>query len=117
MENWSLRFKAKAGIRGWIHIMKGNMKVPPANAVTTDKEELKAREWNNKGYYALLLSMKCEKDLDTVSEACTKDLPEGDLYISWVDLCNKYEPTDPTTKINLLNQFHECKLNNYDDVD
>ena len=56
------------------------------------------------------MSMEDDTCFGLVEEACTDDLPEGDAYLAWTNLKNKFEPKTGATKVLLKQQFNNCRL-------
>ena len=55
--------------------------------------------------------------LGLVSEAKTKDLPEGDAHLAWENLKAKFEPDTTAALVDIWQEFATCKMTSSEDPD
>ena len=91
---WSVKFKARAGIRKYLEVMNGSA-VPPKSTEqldetkATDAPALLLRKANETGYNELLLSCNEEVSFGFVDEAKTTNSAKGWLKTAWANMFDK----------------------------
>ena len=78
-------------------------------AVSTDKEERRIYENNDKAYQLL---MTCCTGLPyrLVKTAKTKKHIDGDAFKAWTNLCHRYAPNEVSNMVQLHSRFNNCCL-------
>jgi len=80
--------------------LNGTIKAPPESEILNleteeGKKKAKAREKNEEAYCELVLSISTRESCGksafyAVKGSKTQDLPSGDAYLAWKNLCKKY---------------------------
>ena len=114
---WEQKFLTRSKNKGYRNILNGKIKVPEDSKVinsTTDegKEELKARKANDDAYEDLILSIEGDTKEGRVAfgivKGCkTKELTDGDAYLAWTRLTNKYESKSIPSMLKLKKKNHK----------
>ena len=114
---WSMRYEAKAEIRGYMDILSGETKIPPESKTSLTKEEEASKKGNKVIFAELLLSCSDEVSFGCVSSAKTTALPKGDASLAWKTLKEKFESTTATSKVQARRQFANCRMKSGQDPD
>jgi hypothetical protein len=106
---WSKPFLAKASLRGYKRIIQ-NQEPYPAEDDMKSWQELKIR--NDLGYAELLLSCQDDVCFNIIDNAKSVKFPEGDLYLAWHMLEQRFEPKTSSRLVSLRKEFNLCALKN-----
>ena len=125
-ENWhefALKFRVLADSRGYDGIIDG-AETPPdekeiveilddekGDILKTEKDKLKARTTNKKGYRDLVMSTE-GISLNIVENATSDKLTKGDLKKAWGRLERKWNPKTREDKVEVYTKFLNYKLEN-----
>ena len=101
---WSKTFIATMTAKGRREVIK------PTDI--TKKADVDA---NVQVYNDLVLSCQEDVTFGIIDEAISTDFPDGDARLAWKNLTEKYEPTTGASKVQLKQEFHQCKLASVDD--
>ena len=110
---WSECFKAYANNHGYLGILEGTTDVPKHYEkldTMKDTEKILARKLNNRAYSDLLLSCANNSSFGIIQTSKTADLPAGDAKLAWDNLVTNFQPSDQTTRMELLTEFYKLKL-------
>ena len=80
---------------------------------TAKDKEKKIYEANDRAYQLLIVSCTGIA-FGLVNQAKTKDLIDGDAFMAWKNLCDRYAPHEVSDLIQLSADFSNCALDNYD---
>ena len=108
---WSVKALALAKSKGFRHVYANDTK-PCSDAVyltSTHDEEKKKYEDNDKAYQFLILSCTGIA-FGLVNHAKTKDLIDGDAFLGWKNLNDRYAPNEASDLIQLAGEFNKCNL-------
>ena len=112
---WSVKTLALAKIRGFKKTLTTDTK-PCTDAIyetTNDDAIKKIYDLNDKAYQ--LLVMSCSGiAFGLVNQAKTNDLQDGNAYLAWKNLKDRYSPNQTSDLIALSGQFNKCSLKNKD---
>ena len=119
---WREKFMTRAGCKGYKEILTGAA-TAPANSVTIDvttpkgKAQKALRDANETAYEALVLLIDGETAVGRVAfnivrECKTSKLADGDGWLAWKRLCNKYEPKSAPSRLALKSEFNNKVLKN-----
>lgn len=119
---WSVKFLAKARLKGFLQVLLGKVKPPKHDAVLdetkpAEKKQADALKANAIGFNELVLCMESEVCVNLVSSAVTTEQPSGDLATAWEKLKKKFEPKTNTAMTDLKKEFTDCKLELGEDPD
>ena len=108
---WSFKTLQPAKSKCFRHVYAKGMKPIDNDAylVSTDDDEKKKYEWNNKAYQLLILSVSGIA-FEIINLAKTDDLMDGDAFLVWQYLENCYGPHQVTDLIQLTGNFKNCTL-------
>ena len=107
---WSQKFLAKARKKGYKDILIGKTKIPKTSDDDYDVDEAKRlEELNEEAYYDLSTAMEDKVAFNKVVLAKTDDLPDGDAYLAWKMLNNKYKPKTAQSRAELKLEFATLK--------
>ena len=116
---WSVKTLALATIRGFKKTLTMDTKpCTDATYKTTNNNAIKKLyDLNNKAYQ--LLVMSCSGiAFGLVNQAKTTDLQDGDAFLAWKYLTDRYSPNQTSDLIALSGQFNKCSLKSkYTDPD
>ena len=103
--SWPVKFKARGRRRGYAKLLSGAAKIPTqaeielAELGTSEEDQkiLELAELNELAYEDMLLSIDTDTKagqvaFDLVKNAKTADHPEGNSYLAYKKLENKYDP-------------------------
>ena len=112
---WSIKTLSLAKTKGFRLVYAKDTK-PCSDTIyettATDKEK-KIYEANDRAYQLLIVSCTGIA-FGLVNQAKTKDLIDGDAFMAWKNLCNRYAPHEVSDLIQLSADFSNCALDNYD---
>ena len=97
---WSTRYKTLARREGFYDVMIG---------VENEDGDATKKKKNDDGFAHLLLSLAGDKDVMTVAESVTGDLPDRCLKTGWENLNKNYKPKMSRSKNELLKKFYLTK--------
>ena len=100
---WSHTFMAVANKRGYKDYVDGTKKI---SSTTTDNEKGN----NIAAYIDMLLSMLDYVSFRLVDESTTSVYPDGDAFMAWSKLQQKFESQTSASRVKLMNQFTNNKL-------
>lgn len=80
---------------------------------TATEKERKVYETNDRAYQLLIISCTGIA-FGLVNQAKTKDLIDGDAFMAWKNLCDRYAPHEVSDLIQLSSDFSNCALGTYD---
>lgn len=112
-QTWKLKFRALGVVGGFPQLFDKDFVVP----ILLDPSYIKYEEKNHLAHAKLVLSMKDNKDVRTVTEATTKCFPTGCFILAWKRLHDVYQPADVHSKIELTTRFMNLKLAETGEVD
>jgi hypothetical protein len=80
-----------------------------------DQEKSKLREQNEDVYEDLILSINGDGKagrvaFQIVKGAKSSDLGDGDAALAWSRLVNKYQPMTTPSRLELIDEFSNCKI-------
>ena len=108
---WSLKTLALAKAKGFKQAYVKDTK-PCSDAVyetSKDADEKKIYERNDKAYQ--LLVMSCNgMAFGLVNKAKTKDHMDGNAFLAWKNLSDRYAPNSASDLVQLSGEFNECSL-------
>jgi hypothetical protein len=119
---WREKFMARARRKGYKEILTGGA-TAPADSVTIDvttpegKAQKALRDANETAYEALVLLIDGETAVGRVAfnivRGCkTSELADGDAWLAWKRLCDKYEPKSAPSRLALKSEFNNKVLKN-----
>ena len=100
---WSRKFMAVANKRGYKEYFDGTNRI---SSTSTDEEKGK----NIAAYNDMLLDMSDDISFGLVDESTTSLCPDGDAFLAWTKLQQKYESQTSASRVKLMNQFTNNKL-------
>ena len=108
---WSIKTLQLAKSKGFRHVYAKDTKPIDDDAylVSTDDDEKKKYELNDKAYQLLILSVSGIA-FGIVNSAKTDDLMDGDAFLAWQYLEDRYAPHQVTDLIQLTGEFNDCTL-------
>jgi hypothetical protein len=106
---WSKTFLAKASLRGYKRIIQ-NQEPYLAKDDMKSWQELKIRY--DLGYAELLLSCQDNVCFNIIDNAKSVKFPEGNLYLAWHMLEQRFEPKTSSRLVSLRKEFNLCALKN-----
>ena len=108
---WQTRQRAKVRLMGLIDVLDGNKKIPPdKKAGGYTDAELELRRANDELYADLVLSVNDPTCFNIIVSARTDKLKEGDDALAWEKLNAKYNSTNKSSKVSLIREFRNCRL-------
>ena len=102
---WSKKFLAVAEKREYRSILEVD---PDKLDIKVDLDERKKK--NSLAYNDLLLAMTEDVSFGLVDEATSTTYPEGDAWIAWGKLMQRYESQTNASRVKLMGQFTSSKL-------
>jgi len=97
---WVQRFVEQARAMRFDEILNGTIKAPLESEILSldteeGKKKSKAREKNEAAYCELVLSISTREScgklaFHVVKSSKTQDLPSGNAYLAWTQLCQRY---------------------------
>jgi len=105
-ERWSVTFLAKSRLRGYRELLVGIEIVPTKGGKDFEAFLIK----NDVAYAELLIACECNVCFGIVNSSRSKQLPEGDARLAWMNLTAKFEPTTKGNLIQMKRDFIENKL-------
>ncbi len=97
---WVQRFAEQAREMRFDEILNGTIKAPPESKILNlnteeGKKKAKARKQNEVAYCELVLSISTRESCGklafyAVKSGKTQDLPSGNAYLAWMQLCQRY---------------------------
>ena len=105
-KSWSLKFKCRAQLKQYGHILVKGYTLPDSKDTNYDK----TIKTHHQAFCELLCCMRQNKDTLLVGNSVSSQAPDGDLSCAWNALMEKYQPTDSVTKFELLQMFQSLKL-------
>ena len=100
---WSRKFMAVANKRGYKEYVEGNKRISSSSS----EEE---RGKNTAAYNDMLLAMTDDVSFGLVDESTTSECPDGDAFLAWSKLQQKFESKTSASRVKLMNQFTNNKL-------
>jgi gag-polypeptide of LTR copia-type/Zinc knuckle len=117
---WSRRFLAFADARGFYDALTTDICVPKDSELLDpikDKDKYTARKQNKSAYSALMLACTDKASFGAIDEARTTDNPNGMAKLAWDNLLKRFEPTDQTSEIEILDKLHNCTCSEHQNPD
>lgn len=96
---WSKTFLATATAKGHRDVIK-----------PTDPTKDADSDANVQVYNDLILSCQDDITFGIVDEAISTKFPDGDARLAWKNLTEKFEPSTGASKVQLKQEFHQCKM-------
>jgi hypothetical protein len=117
---WSKKFLAKSRRYGFKDVLLGKVKIPKTDEVyDMDSEEVKnfiiAADMNELAYTELILSIDDKTSNGKVTfnlvKGCkSKEYVDGNAFMAWERLKNKFEPLSAPSFAKTEKQFRQCAL-------
>ena len=117
---WSEKFLAKAQRYGFKDVLLGKVTIPKTDEVfNVESEERKkmmmTADLNELAYTELILSKDDKTSSGKVAcnlvKACkTKDYVDGNAFMAWERLKNKFEPVSAPSLVKMENHIRQCAL-------
>ena len=114
---WKAKHRARLRLHGALDMLDGKVKIAPDRQSTYNDDEQTLRDLNDSVYADLLLSMACENCFTSVNMARTTELSEGDVALGWKRLTERYEEETPSSRLQLQQEYNNCKLEKDEDPD
>ena len=106
---WSAKFLAVADEHGYKGVLLGTETTCPTNQVTKSTEEERVLKANKEAYGNLVLSCSGTA-FRAVDSAKTTIHPRGDARLAWLNLCQRFEAVDNSTKVEHRGEHGKCLL-------
>ena len=112
---WSMKTMTLAKARGF-HLTYTTKMSPCSDtlyATTATAEQKKIYEANDKAFQLLVLSC-VDSAFGFICNARTKDLKDGDAFLAWNNLCERYAPQETTDLVQLSTDYELCTMESND---
>ena len=114
---WSMKFKTRAHLIGYVKVMMGEYVIPPDDLdldLTTSEGKMdhSVRAANQVAFNDLLSACMDDVSFGAVAQAVTEDLPYGDSSLAWTNLASRYEACTSANIVALKREFLNCKMEN-----
>ena len=117
---WSEKFLAKAKHYGFKDVLLGKVTIPKTDEVFNveseeGKKKMMTADLNELAYTELILSIDDKTSSGKVAfnlvKACkNKDYVDGNAFMAWERLKNKFEPVSAPSLVKMEKQFRQCAL-------
>jgi hypothetical protein len=94
-------------------LIDDNYDVPNSTEILdpeNDADKIIRRKANNTAYALLTIAIKDSTGFQSVRSATTSDFPDGCARTAWKNLDRIFQPKSNKQKIELIQQFNDCKL-------
>ena len=110
---WSMKTMMLANARGF-HLTYTTKMSPCSDiiyATSATAEQKKIYEANDKAFQLLVLSC-VNSAFGFICNARTQDLKDGDAFLAWNNLCERYAPQEMTNLVQLSTDYKLCTMEN-----
>jgi hypothetical protein len=108
---WLMTFLSKARLRGYKDLLTGAHPQPdPRNPMAKKEYQV----LNELGYAELMLSCQEEVCSNLIDAAKSEIYPDGDAFLAWKSLQERFEPKTSISLVLLKKEFNLCALRRTD---
>ena len=107
---WEARQRAKMRLLGYLEVLDGKVHVPSDSSEYLKEDELQIRKINDEIYADLMLSITDPTCFNLLMTSRTEALQEGDAALAWRILKEKFNSTNKASKITMIKEYNNCRL-------